>query len=68
MMATETKDCKTCRHGTALYEIEKGSRYEGTHRPSGFARCAGPRYGGRKFFVRDNRKGCPDYEKRERKQ
>ena len=59
-------DCKTCKHATVLYERERSDRFSGAYAPAGLVRCSGPRYGKRVYVVRDNRRGCRDYEKRER--
>ena len=63
----EMKDCKTCVHSIALFERGKEGRFETLYKPSGFVRCCGPRYKGRRFFVRDSRTDCPDYAKRDRR-
>ena len=59
-------DCKTCKHATALFELEKDSRFSGTYKPSGFVRCKGPHYGGRTYFCRDSKDACSSYEKKKR--
>jgi len=59
-------DCKTCIHATVLFQRDKEDRFTTSYSPMGFARCAGPRYKGRAFFVRDNRKACADYKQKER--
>ena len=59
-------DCKTCAHATALYLREREDRHSNTFLPSGYVRCGGPRYKGRRFFRRDTCRNCPDYVKKER--
>jgi hypothetical protein len=59
-------DCKTCQHATVLYRRDKEDRFSASYSPAGFVRCTGPRYGGRSYFVRDNKKACTEYTKKER--
>ena len=60
-------DCKTCAHATTLYGREREGRFSDAYKPTGYVRCAGPRYNGRAYFCRDGRKACRDYERKERK-
>ena len=60
-------DCKTCAHATVLYVRGKEDRHTTVYAPFGKVCCAGPRYRGRSFIVKDTRVACMDYEKRERR-
>ena len=60
------RDCKTCEHSTIMYRREREDMFTSTYLPAGYVRCAGPRYRGRSYFIRDGRQGCPDYSKRAR--
>ena len=60
-------DCKTCKHGQVLFEKDREDRFTTTYSPTGFVRCSGPRYKGRRFFIRE-RQNCPEYEKRSRRE
>ena len=57
--------CITCRHSLALFRKDREERHITTFAPTGFVRCAGPRYRGRAFFLRE-RKTCPEYQAKER--
>ena len=62
----ETKDCKTCANGEALFCQDKADRFTSTYKPTGYVKCSKPGYkGGRFYFCRDSKR-CPAYVKRER--
>ena len=60
------QDCKTCDHAIVLYRLDKTDRFQSSYAPTGYVRCSGPRYNGRAFFCRDDKKACADYAKKER--
>ena len=62
------KDCKTCKHACILFRRDKEDRFSAAYSPIGFVRCSAPRYKGRAYFVRDNKRGgkCGDHEPKER--
>jgi len=61
------QNCKACKNATVLFTVEKDGRYSNSYAPSGFASCAGPRYNGRAYIIRDNKMACAEFEPRERK-
>ena len=61
-----SRDCKTCKHGEVLYAREKTDRFEATYAPINCVRCHAPRYKGRAYFCKADRKACAEYVKRDR--
>lgn len=59
-------DCKKCKYATVLFTRDREDRHTTTYSPFGRVCCSGPRYGGRSFIVRDQRKACEDYEQKEK--
>jgi len=57
-------DCKTCKHALVLYHREKEDCFSAAYAPIDYVRCHGPRYNGRAYFCKANRKACAEYEKR----
>ncbi|MCL2083784.1 MAG: hypothetical protein FWH06_00820 [Oscillospiraceae bacterium] len=56
------KDCKTCRHATTVYKLDKENRFSASYSPLGWVYCAAPRYNGRAYFCRDTRANCGEHE------
>ena len=54
-------NCKICEHATLLFQRDKSDRFTATYTPTGYVRCAGPRYKGRAYFCRDQREACGDF-------
>ena len=62
------QDCKTCKHATILYRREKDDRFSNAYSPIGYILCKGPRYKGRSYFRRDDRRACGEYGQKGRKE
>ena len=58
--------CKDCKHGVILYKLERDRQTREVKTvPCGRIECSSPKYGKRKYIVKD-KPACAYYAKRER--